>query len=276
MPVSSHQPSVKHITAPSSERYPGLLHDLGCTLPPAITHTADILARVREHLSNLLSSSGSERLDIAPRRTPPRSTSRIRVSAPGDHRFLTDLSEVVNLGFSHHRERSCLGPSMTVFAMFPSPNSTFSGRDPMNTSLAESSRTYTSLVILMQNFGNGRLLFYFLRRLLPLEIRWGARLHSGYGTNPLSPTLSPGFKWGRVGLVCRRCTPPVKGISQELTHFAKRKLIQNGVVFYSNPQIQHYPWSASPMVPNHRIHRFLKQQAFQATKFRLAAPVAGH
>ena len=55
--VSPHRPSVKHIVSPSSERYPDILHELGCTLKPDIAQTEEVLARVRDHLPNLRSSS---------------------------------------------------------------------------------------------------------------------------------------------------------------------------------------------------------------------------
>ena len=46
-----------------------------------------------------------------------------------------------------------------------------------------------------------------------------------------------------------------------------------GRLFFSNPQVHHYPWSAPLTVPNHRIFTFLKRQTFQATKRCLAAPL---
>ena len=66
--------------------------------------------------------------------------------------------------------------------------------------------------------------------------------------------------------------PLIKGKSQELTQLTRG--IRNGVVFFSNPQVQHYyQWSVPSTVPNHRIFTFLKRQVFQETKRQLAAPL---
>ena len=59
MTVSPHRPSVKQIVSPTSERYPDIFHELGCTLKPDIAQTEEVLARVRDHLPYLRSSPTS-------------------------------------------------------------------------------------------------------------------------------------------------------------------------------------------------------------------------
>ena len=57
--VSPHRSGVKRIVSSSSEQYPNLFYELGCTLQPDIAQQEAILARVREHFPTLRSSSTS-------------------------------------------------------------------------------------------------------------------------------------------------------------------------------------------------------------------------
>ena len=57
--VSPHRSGVKRIVSSSSGQYSNLFYELGCTLQPDIAQKEAILARVREHLPTLRSSSTS-------------------------------------------------------------------------------------------------------------------------------------------------------------------------------------------------------------------------
>ena len=158
--VSPHRSGVKRIVSSSSEQYPNLFYELGCTLQPDIAQKEAILARVREHLPTLRSSSTSwwEANDWVLHLSEPLPCRPLGVEVwPQEiEDFWQPFSGVETLGFSHHKRPSCLDPSMTELRMFLSNNFTYSGRVPRNTSSGEFVRTSTPSAIRKLNFANGR------------------------------------------------------------------------------------------------------------------------
>lgn len=301
--ISPHQSSVKHIVSPSFERYPDVIHELGCTLQPDIAQTAVILARVQKHLPNLRSSSTSwwEENDWILHLSEP-----LPWRPQGDEIWPQEINdfwqtfqwsgnpwilspqalELSRSKYNRIRDVSLeqlhiqrTGPQEYVFSGI--------GTDVHDPRHSHAKLREWAIIILLSSppldVGNpvGCPSPLRLRQQLPFTqaISWvligpgkvrGVSL-SDESDRPQSWELTQchdGITWVFDG-----APPLVKGKSQELTQKAESKLSRHGVVFFSNPQIHHYPWSAPPTVPNHRLFTFLKKQAFQATKRGLAAPL---